>query len=81
MIGKDETKPKMYYVTLMYRYGNLEKHSYAIYIGENREEALAIGLEEEDYRGGKYSAWVGKKQEDCELIEKLYWESGSGFAG
>ena len=49
----DELMTKIY-VTTMYRYGSHEMHSYVIYAGFSKKAAVKAGLDEKDWRGGKY---------------------------
>jgi len=46
------------YVTIMYRYGSLENHSYIVYIGLDKDKAIAAANSEESLRGGKYTARI-----------------------
>jgi len=42
------------YVTTMYRYGDRESHSYVVYAGFSEKDAIKAGLDNKEYRGGKY---------------------------
>ena len=42
------------YVVIMYRYGNIERHSYLLGVYEKATEALKYGEDESVYRGRKY---------------------------
>ena len=42
------------YVTIMYRFGNRETHSYVIHAGTDKQDAYQAGVDENDYRGCKY---------------------------
>ena len=61
------------FITTMYRWGNRENHSYIVYAGQDKEYAIKAGIDEKEFRGGKYEPEVilfvpGKENE---VIYKL----------
>ena len=48
------------YTIHAYRWGDHENHSYILTIHSDKDEAIRIAEEHENYRGGKY---------ECEIIE------------
>lgn len=63
-------KNKIYVVT-MYRFALKENHSYLIYAGFSKSKAIDKGLEEEKYRGGKYSPEVVEYTPDVSESRKI----------
>ena len=51
-------KNKYVYVVTMYRYGNIEAHSYVLGVYSTKEDAWFTARIEEAWRGGKYEATV-----------------------
>lgn len=51
------------YIVKMNRWGDPENHSYVIGVFSTKELAEQSGQDEEQYRGGKYEAWI----KECEL--------------
>ena len=47
-------KKNKIYVTTMYRWGDREAHSYVLYAGFSKHEAIKVGADEREYRGNKY---------------------------
>ena len=45
-------KKNKIYVTTMYRWGSMERHSYVLYAGFRKSKAVDIGEEERVQRGG-----------------------------
>jgi len=75
---KQKPRQKTSYVTLMYRYGSLENHSYVVYIGDDKERALEAGEAEEELRGGKYSFCVRSMVNgDVTTLGTIHWVSGA----
>ena len=60
-----------YWLVIMCRWGDNEKHSYPCGAFKTFDEALARARKEECYRGNKYSAWLYKYNKD-NYIEKVY---------
>jgi len=66
-----ETSTKEVFVTIMYRYGDREGHSYLIGVFESFEDANLAGEKENSWRGGKYDPEIYK----C-ILNADYSESG-----
>jgi hypothetical protein len=58
---------KVFVVTIMYRYGDHEKHSYVLGIWSNKETAKRYGEAERSWRGLKYEPEITEWNVDaCE---------------
>lgn len=53
----------MYYLVKMYRWGDLEEHSYSAGCFSKESRAKYIGEKERDFRGGKYEHVISVVQE------------------
>jgi hypothetical protein len=49
---------KKIYITTMYRWGSKENHSYVLYAGFKKKQAIEQGWKEKSDKGGKYSPEV-----------------------
>ncbi len=56
------------YVTTMYRWGERDNHSYVIYAGNSKHEAIKEGQSHATNRGGKYSPEVLEFEPEKEII-------------
>jgi hypothetical protein len=72
---------KKAYITIMYRYGNLDGHAYFIYASESKDMASLSGKANHQYRGGKYDPVITEITYDNELKLKFNYTNDTDSEG
>ena len=71
---------KTIYVVTMYRFGDMEKHSYVQGVFTKKAQAQKAGIAEEYYRGGKYIADIYEVVIDKHDEDSIkYWKESCGM--
>lgn len=64
------------YLTVAYRWGSTNSHTYFVYCGHDRTKAIALARAEVSYRGGKYAcAVLGFDEDGVEHTLHAYFKS------
>lgn len=75
---------KEVYVVTMYRWANRENHSYVLGVWNKKFQAMKAATEEEQRRGGKYTAEIIEANLDVAILDEAnnrYTLSGSPTIG
>ena len=70
---------KEIYVTIMYRWGDHECHSYLLGVYNKKHKAIEEGKKEKEWRGGKYAPEVTEVLIDGTKKRKVILESEDYF--
>ena len=63
------------YITVMYRWGNDDNHSYIVYVGFSKNKAIDAEAIQRDYRGGKYKGRVYECEPESNMVGSNFQSS------